>query len=84
MHEDESKKLMNIAFHQGNYFIQEPFPDKNHKRDPDLIIEKHCWMVLKYMNKMKAEVKIGDVVRFGRVTFKITELAVTKEEIENA
>lgn len=26
--ESESKKLLNIMFHNGQYWLQEPFPDK--------------------------------------------------------
>ena len=48
-YEAESKKLLNVMYHDGDYYICEPFPDKRHKRDPDLIIEKHCWLVLKYL-----------------------------------
>ena len=73
---------MNIMYHDGSYFLHEPFPDKNHKRDPDLIIEKHCWLVLKYLQKMRTVIKINDVVRFGRVTFKVTELVITKNDID--
>jgi len=82
--EAESKKMINIMYHDGNYFIHEPFPDKHHKRDPDLIIEKHCWLVLKYLPKMRTEIRLNDVVRFGRVTFKVTELVISKKEIERA
>ena len=52
--EAERRKLVNIMYHDGNYFVHEPQPDKEHKRDPDLIIEKHCWLVLKFMAKMRA------------------------------
>ena len=31
---------------------------------------------------MRAPLQIGDVIRFGRVTFKVTELVLTKEQIE--
>ena len=41
-------------YHEGAYYLYEPFPDKMHKRDPDLIIEKHCWLVLKYLQKMRS------------------------------
>ena len=71
-------------YHEGQYFICEPNPDKVVKRDPDLIIEKHCWIVLKYMPRMRAKISLNDVVRFGRVTFKVTELVITPEEIEKA
>ena len=82
--ETESKKLMNVMFHNGAYYVHEPFPDKQHKRDPDLIIEKHCWLVVKYLQKMRAPIKMGDVVRFGRVTFKVTELVITRKDILKA
>jgi len=82
--EAENSKLLNIMYHDGAYFIHEPFPDTNHKRDPDLIIEKHCWLVLKYLPKLRTEIKLNDVVRFGRVTFKITELVISKQDIEKA
>ena len=82
MHKIENAKLINIMYHDGSYYLHEPFPDKNHKRDPDLIIEKHCWLVLKYLQKMRTHIKINDVVRFGRVTFKVTELVITKHDIE--
>ena len=82
--EVESKKLLNIMYHDGDYYVAEPFADKVHKRDPDLIIEKHCWLVLKYMPRMRHSIKLNDVVRFGRVTFKVTELVITPDEIEKA
>lgn len=41
--------MLNIMYHDSNYFISEPFPDKVHKRDPDVLIDKHIWLVLKYM-----------------------------------
>ena len=71
-------------YHDDSYYIHEPFPDKVHKRDPDLIIEKHCWLVLKYMHKLRTRIRVNDVVRFGRVTFKVTELVLTRRDIEKA
>ena len=71
-------------YNRGKYFICEPFADKAFKRDPDLIIEKHLWIVLKYMPRMRTQIKLNDVVRFGRVTFKVSELVITPEEIEKA
>ena len=51
-------------------------------RDPDLIIEKHLWTVLKFLPKQRQQIFVNDIVRFGRVTFKVTELVITPEEIE--
>ena len=31
---------------------------------------------------MRTEIKMNDVIRFGRVTFKVTELVITAEQIE--
>ena len=80
----EKQKLINVMFHDDSYYLQEPFPDEIHKRDPDLIIEKHCWHVVKFMPKMRSEIKWNDVIRFGRVTFKVTELVITPEQILKA
>ena len=33
---------------------------------------------------MRTEIKWNDVIRFGRVTFKVTELVITPEQIEKA
>ena len=80
----EREKLMNVLYHQGDYYLQEPHPDEYHKRDPDLIIDRRCWHVVRYLPGMRYRLQLNDVVRFGRVTFKVTELAITLEEIENA
>lgn len=77
--EAENNRLVNIMYHGDDYYIQEPYPDKDFKRLPDLIIEKHCWRVLKFMPKMQCVVKWNDVIRFGRVTFKVTELVITDD-----
>ena len=71
-------------YHNGDYFLQEPFPDAIIKREPDMIIEKLCWKVLKFMPQSKDTVQWNDVLRFGRVTFKVTELVLTQDEIEKA
>ena len=71
-----------MIYHQGDYYVHEPNGDKKIIRDPDLIIEKHCWMILKFLPKQRQQLFVNDVVRFGRVTFKVTELVITDEEIE--
>lgn len=76
--------MINVIYHEGKYFLQEPFPDDLHRRDPDLIIDKHCWKVVRFMPAMRCRIKLNDVVRFGRVTFKVTELVITPDEIEAA
>ena len=36
------------------------------------------------MPMMRVEIKLNDVVRFGRVTFKVTELVISEKEIKHA
>ena len=69
-------------YHEGEYYIHEPNGDKKVLRDPDLIIEKHIWTVLKFLPKSRQQIFVNDIVRFGRVTFKVTELVITPDEIE--
>ena len=69
-------------YHGGKYFVQEPFADSTFKKEPDIMIEKHTWLVLRFMPRNRAEIKLNDVVRFGRVAFKVMELVITKEDQE--
>lgn len=80
--ETENNKLINVVYHEGEYYIHEPNGDKKVVRDPDLIIEKHIWTVLKFLPKSRQQIFVNDIVRFGRVTFKVTELVITPDEIE--
>ena len=80
----ESKKLVNVVFDKGTYYISEPNGDQYVPRDPDLIIDKHCWYIIRFLENKKHRVKVNDVIRFGRVSFKVTELVVTPEEIKEA
>lgn len=79
--EAEKKKLLNLVFHNGDYFVSEPSGDSYVPRDPDLIIEKHCWLIVKFLEGKRTKLTVNDVVRFGRVSFKVTELVITQEEI---
>ena len=72
---------MNLVFHSGSYFVSEPNGDTYVPRDPDLVIEKLCWLIVKFLDGKRTKLSVNDVVRFGRVSFKVTELAITKDEI---
>ena len=48
------------------------------KRDPDVIIEKHMWIILRFLPKMKIEIGLNDVIRFGRLSFRVTEFVITE------
>ena len=82
--EVEKKKLINVLFHQGEYYVTEPNGDMNVPRDPDLVIDRHCWLIIKFTENRKTKVKVNDVIRFGRVSFKVTELVITPDEIKHA
>ena len=80
----ENRKLLNIMYHEGTYWIQEGQADRVWKRRPEFLIDKQCWLVLKFLPHGRTEIKLNDLIRFGRVTFKVTELVITKEEIKSA
>ena len=71
--------MLGVIYHEGRYFVQEPWADRVFRKDPDSAIEKHAWLILRFMPKQRAEVRVNDVVRFGRVSFKVTELVLTQE-----
>lgn len=72
-------KLVNIMYHNRKYFLYEP---RNKNEDEDNIIDNHLWLVMKFLPKKRHEIKQGDIVRFGRIPFKMTKLVldVSKEE----
>ena len=78
------ERLINILYHDGIYYLQEPFHGRKHRREPDVVIEKQCWVILKYLPKMRTEIHLNDVIRFGRVSFKVTELVLTQSQIEQS
>ena len=78
--EAEKRKLLNIIYHQGKYFIAEPYADSTFKKEPDNIIDNYTWLVLRFMPKQRTEIKLNDVIRFGRVSFRVMELVITKEQ----
>ena len=65
----DEKRLVNVVYHEGHYYIYEPDnPDKT----PENAIDNHLWLIMRYMPKKCAKVQLYDVVRFGRIPFKIT------------
>lgn len=72
---------MNIVYHQNNYYLFEP---KNKDENEENIIDNHLWLIMKFMPKRRHPVSIGDVIRFGRIPFKVVRcvLDVEKERIK--
>ena len=71
--------MINIIYHDQKYFAFEPWNDEE---NPDNIIDNHLWLILKFMPKKGIEVKLNDVLRFGRIPFKITSLVLNVKEKE--
>lgn len=69
----DEKKLINIVFHDGDYYLHEP---RNKNENEDNIIDNHLWYIVKFMPKRNVQVRLGDVIRFGRIPFKIVKLVL--------
>ena len=70
-------KLINIAYNEGKYILFEP---KNDNEVEDNIIDNHLWLIMKFMPKKCHNINIDDVIRFGRIPFKVTKLILDLEE----
>ena len=57
----------------GKYYLHEP---RNKDENKDNIIDNHLWLVIKFMPKKTHQIGLGDVVRFGRIPFKVTKLVL--------
>lgn len=73
----DEKKLLNIIYHDGHYYLHEP---RNKDENEDNIIDNHLWFIVKFMPKKYIEIGLGDVVRFGRIPFKVTKLVLDVEK----
>eukprot|EP00347_Sterkiella_histriomuscorum_P013132 403365890 len=76
----KSKRLINVVFNNGNYYVgeqpQRPI-DKTEAYDTNL------WLMPKYMPKKEIEVKEGDIIRMGRIPFKIKKLMLDLSNKKN-
>lgn len=66
-------KLINVLFHEGSYHLFEP---QNVGQSKYNIIDNNLWLACKFMPDKQIEVKEGDVIRFGRIPFKIAKLVL--------
>jgi hypothetical protein len=77
--EDEEQtngdKLVNFIYHDGAYFTME---GRNKEANKFNIIDNHLWYITKFMPNKQVEVKEGDVIRFGRIPFKIAKMVLTE------
>ena len=73
----DEKKLLNIMFHDGHYYLNEP---RNKHENVDNIIDNHLWFIVKFMPKKHIQIGLSDVVRFGRIPFKVAKLVLDVEQ----
>ena len=69
----DMRKLLNIIYHDGYYYLHEP---RNKDENEDNIIDNHLWYIVRSMPRKHVEVGLGDVIRFGRIPFKIAKLVL--------
>ena len=67
---------MNVIYHDQNYHIYQPHKQSESleiERESETQIDQSLWLVIRYMSERKVRIKAGDVMRFGRVAFRIKE-----------
>ena len=65
--------LFHLIFHEGKYFAAHP---GNKLKEPVTLncsIDQSCWLTINKMPKSQYELTVGDVVRFGRICYRITQ-----------
>lgn len=68
---------MNIIYHNDRYYLFEP---RNNKENTDNIIDNHLWLITRFMPNKQIEAKLGDVIRFGRIPFRVTKIVLDVHE----
>ena len=56
------------------------FEPKNDDEHEDNIIDNHLWLIMKFMPKKCHDISVSDVIRFGRIPFKVTKLVLDVEQ----
>lgn len=77
----DDKKLLNIVYHEHKYYLYEP---KNQNETEDNIIDNHLWLIMKFMPRRRHQIYLDDVIRFGRIPFKVTKIVLdAKDELKS-
>ena len=66
-----NQRLLNIVYSDGYHLYQPGLAANKHN-----IIENSVWLITRFLPDKRCELLEGDVVRFGRIPFKITKLRV--------
>ena len=69
----EENKLLNIIYFDKDYYLYEP---RNTDENLDNIIDNNLWLIMRFLPKKCHEVVVGDVIRFGRIPFKVAKLVL--------
>ena len=69
---DSGDYLLAIVYHQGQYFLTRSA--KQVKPTYISMIETHPWWVCRYMPRERCHLRENDVIRFGRISFKVTRI----------
>ena len=40
-------------YHNDRYYVQEPWADRKFSRAPEVVIDRHLWLILKYLPKQR-------------------------------
>ena len=68
--------MLNIIYNESKYYVFEPRNTHTNKYN---IIDNHLWLITRFVSTKQVELKEGDVVRFGRIPFKIIKLVMNPE-----
>jgi len=72
----KQNKLLNIIYNNGDYYIYHPgnVDRKSHINQ----IDNFLWKIIKFAPLGLVKLSEGDVVRFGRIPFKVSRIFVNQ------
>ena len=65
-------RLLNIVYNKGTYYLFKPGVQE--KQTHVSMIEDNLWLIAAHMPNQMVEVRQNDIVRFGRMTFQMTQV----------
>jgi hypothetical protein len=71
----KSQKLLNVIYNNGDYYLYKPGnPDKRSHINQ---IDNFLWQIIKFSDSKTARMAEGDIVRFGRIPFKVSRICLS-------
>jgi hypothetical protein len=71
---NKTDSLINLIYHDESYMIAHPGNRLDQPSNLNCSIDNSCWVVVSELPNKTHTVKIGEVLRFGRVCFKVTQI----------